>query len=188
MTTLSQMIEFIGENLTSPIVLVGTGGAGKTTIGDIVANILSLDFIDSDHRIEKTEGASIPQIFEEHGETYFRELERAVIRDLALQVEPCIIGTGGGAFMQHETRELILSRTISIFLKCDIDLLVKRVGDGTGRPLFKDKDPRDVLETMIFSRYPIYAKSDITVQSEDEMAEETAKKVIESLYNYLIAD
>lgn len=177
--------DFIKKNLKQPIVLIGTGGAGKTTIGKIISESLALDFLDSDAVLEANEGKTIPQIFTDHGEPYFRAKERETIMGIINQSKSSVIGTGGGAFMDPETRKLILEETISIFIDADIEVLLKRVGNGVGRPLFNNKNPQDVLTQMIEQRYPIYNLATLTVKSEDEPIEQTAEKVINSLYKYL---
>ena len=184
----SYQIDFIQKNLTVPCVLVGTGGAGKTTLGTILARTLGLEFMDSDAVLESEEGQTIPQIFATHGEAYFRDKERETIRTILTQPKPNIIGTGGGAFINDDTRALVLDKAISIFMKADLDTLLKRVGTGAGRPLFDNKDPSDVLRDMIKTRYPIYAQATLEVETADEPAEETVNKIISALYNHLASE
>ena len=184
----SYQIDFIQQKLDKPCVLIGTGGAGKTTIGTILAQKLKIDFLDSDAVLEANEGKTIPEIFSENGEIYFRDKERETITGIINHSKPCIVGTGGGAFMNHETRVLILEKAISIFIEADLAVLLKRVGNGEGRPLFNDKNPEDVLLNMISTRYPIYNLASFTVKSDDEPIEQTAEKVLNSLYKYLSHD
>ncbi len=168
-----------------PLVLIGTGGAGKTTIGALLAEGLGYTYMDSDEVIIDREQCSISDIFAQKGEAYFRTLEKQAMQSLIISETPYLIGTGGGAFMNEETRNLIKEKSLSLFIKADIDVLVKRVGDGTGRPLFDGKDVRQVLEKLIEERYPIYEQADITVETFDEPLEETMARVTEALYNYL---
>ena len=175
----------IAKNLNQPIVLIGLMGAGKTTIGQMLAEQLGVEFTDSDHVLEAKQGRSIPEIFEQEGEPYFRDAERDNIREILNSSKPCVLGTGGGAFMNDETRALILDNTLSVFLSAHLDELVTRVGNGEGRPLFDGKNPRDVLADLIEARYPVYAQATITVETGNESAQETTDKVINALYKHL---
>jgi shikimate kinase len=146
------------------IVLVGLMGAGKSSVGRRLANALRLPFFDADEEVERAARRSISEIFADLGEAAFRAGERRVIARL-LDGPPHVLATGGGAFMNAETRALIKSRAISIWLKADIDVLVRRVGRKNDRPLLHGRDPREVLHTLALERYPIYAEADITVDS-----------------------
>lgn len=146
------------------IVLVGLMGAGKTTVGRRLAQRLGLPFVDADAEIERAAGETIPEIFERHGETAFRDGERRVIARL-LERGPQVLATGGGAFMDETTRANIAARGISVWLKADLDVLMKRVGRRSGRPLLKADDPRAVMERLMAARYPVYAQADLTVES-----------------------
>lgn len=179
------MIEEIREKLNRPLIFVGLMGAGKSTVGRHVAKNLGLGFTDSDTLIVEREKKSIEEIFAEEGEARFRDLERKTIADILDEHQNSVIGIGGGAFINNETRALLKEKAISVFLKADIEVLKKRVGDGRGRPLFKDKKVEDVLNDLILARYPIYEEADITVESCDENAEETAQKVMSALYKHL---
>ena len=172
-------------NTTKHIVLVGTGGAGKSSLGAVLAQYLGFNFIDSDEVIIDREQCSVADIFAQKGELYFRDLERQAFKDLIDDEAPHIIGSGGGAFMNDETRTLIKDNAVSIFLKADIEVLLQRIGSGEGRPLYDGKDTRAVLEEMIKSRYPIYAEADLIVDTYDEPLEKTLVRVTEALYTHL---
>jgi len=147
-----------------PIVLVGMMGVGKSTVGRRLAARLGLGFVDADEEIEKAAGMTITEMFERYGEDYFRDGERRVIARL-MDGEPKVIATGGGAFMQEETRALILDHALAIWLNADIDTLVDRVSRREGRPLLKGKDPRVVLTELAAIRNPVYALCPIHVKS-----------------------
>jgi shikimate kinase len=162
------------------IVLVGLMGAGKTSVGRRLAEKLGLDFIDADHEIEAAAGQTIAEIFANHGETYFREGERRVIARL-LENGNKILATGGGAFMNAETRAAIKQGGVSVWLKADLELLLKRVQKRDNRPLLKGKDPREVLGSLIELRYPVYETADIIVESRDAQHAETVNDVVRAL-------
>ena len=162
------------------IVLVGLMGAGKTSIGRRLATRLGLPFSDADDEIEKAAGSSIEDIFERLGEERFREGERRVIARL-LDGPPIVLATGGGAFMDPDTRKVIAENGISIWLKSNIDTLVKRTSKRKNRPLLKNKNHREVLKHLIEVRYPIYQLADIIIDSLDVSAEETLHQVVKSL-------
>lgn len=167
------------------IVLVGTGGAGKTSLGEVLAEFLGMEFIDSDEVIIDHEQRSIPEIFADKGEFYFRDLERQAFKDLMTSDTPYIIGSGGGAFMNDETRALIKEKALSIFIKADLEVLLQRIGEGEGRPLYEGKDTRAVLEKLIEDRYPIYEEADLIVETFEEPMEKTLVRVTETLYTHL---
>ena len=146
------------------IVLVGLMGAGKTTVGRRIAQKLGLPFVDADHEIEAAAGETIPEIFERRGEAAFREGERRVIARL-LEDGPQVLATGGGAFMDPTTRANIAARGVSIWLRADLDVLMRRVSRRNNRPLLKQGDPRATMERLINERYPVYAEADITIES-----------------------
>jgi shikimate kinase len=148
-----------------PVVLVGLMGAGKTTVGRRLAAALNLPFVDADHQIEAAAGMSISDIFETHGEQYFRDGERRVISRLLAEGQ-IVLASGGGAFIDPETRELVRSTSISVWLRGGLDLLLRRVSRRATRPLLKS-DPRGAMERLINERYPIYEQADITVESRD---------------------
>jgi shikimate kinase len=166
------------------IALVGLMGAGKSSIGRRLAQALALPFRDADAEIEAAAGASIEEIFARDGEAVFRNGERRVIARL-LDGPAQILATGGGAFMDPETRNLIRQRAISVWLRADLETLLVRVGRRNNRPLLKNGDPRTVLTRLINERYPIYAEADITVDTVDGPPEATLAKVIEALDHFL---
>ena len=166
------------------IVFVGLMGAGKTAIGRKVAGELGLRFIDSDHEIEDVSRTTIPDLFELYGETEFRALEQRVIARL-LEGGPQVLSTGGGAFMNAQTRISIAERAVSVWLKADIDVLMERVSKKQNRPLLKNADPRGVMQRLIDERYPLYALADVTVETRDERKEVIAEEVIEALRRHL---
>ncbi len=147
-----------------PIVLVGLMGAGKTTVGRRLAGLLKLPFVDADEEIEKAAGLTIPEIFDLHGEEEFRRGERRVIARL-LQGPPQVLATGGGAFVNKETRALVLAHATSVWLRADLDVLMRRVEKRDSRPLLRGGDPRATMERLMTERYPVYAQADLTVDS-----------------------
>lgn len=162
------------------IVLVGLMGAGKTSIGRRLADRMGLAFVDADHEIEQAAGKSIPDIFADHGEAHFRDGERKVIARL-LDRGGQVLATGGGAFINEETRAAIKAHGISVWLKADLPLLLKRVAKRGGRPLLENRDPAEVLQNLINIRYPIYAEADITVESADVQHNAMVNEVIRAL-------
>ena len=162
------------------IVLIGLMGAGKTALGRRLAARLDLPFVDADSEIEDAAGATISEIFTEHGERYFRQGERKVIARL-LQEAPQVLATGGGAYMDEETRANIKARGVSVWLKADLRVLMKRVGRRDHRPLLAGVDPGAVMRKLIEARYPVYAEADITVESRDVPHELIVDAVIDAL-------
>lgn len=162
------------------IVFVGLMGAGKTAIGRKTAGMLGLSFIDSDQEIEDVSRMTVPELFERYGETEFRALEQRVILRL-LEQGPQVLSTGGGAFMNAQTREAIATHGISVWLKADLDLLMERVSKKQNRPLLKTPNPRATLQKLMDDRYPTYALADITVPTRDERKEVIAEEVITAL-------
>lgn len=162
------------------IVLIGLMGAGKSTIGRRLAQRLGLGFVDADAEIERAAGCSINDVFRIYGENAFRDGERRVIRRL-LDGPSRVIATGGGAFMNTETRTLIRDRAISVWLRCPLPVLVRRVSGRSHRPLLNGVRPRDVLERLILERHPVYAEADIIVQCGDDNVDNSTSRVIEAL-------
>ena len=148
------------------LVLIGLMGSGKTTIGRRLAVRLDVPFVDADDEVERAAGCSIADMFEVHGEAAFREGEKRVIARL-LEGQPGVMATGGGAFMNEETREKIKESGISIWLRADLDVLVRRCGWRDDRPLLKNGDMRETLESLIDQRYPIYGEANIIVDTGD---------------------
>ena len=166
------------------IILVGLMGAGKTSIGRALAKRLGLEFVDADAEIEAAAGCSISDIFSLYGEDEFRAGERRVIARL-LDGPVHVLATGGGAFMDPATRERILNRGISLWLRADLDLLAGRVSRRGDRPLLRDGNPREILAALIEERHPVYAEADIVVDSGREPPEATVVRVEEALIEYL---
>jgi len=166
------------------LVLVGLMGAGKTTIGRRLAQTLDLDFVDADAEIEKAAGETIPEIFANHGEAAFRAGEKRVIARL-LTKGSHVLATGGGAYMNAETRDNITQKALSIWLHADLDVLMDRVGRRGNRPLLNEKNPRAVMEKLISERYPIYAQADLTVDSVEGTHEHVVEKLLIALDAYL---
>lgn len=162
------------------LVLVGLMGCGKTSVGRRLAAATELPFVDADDEIEQAAGKSISEIFADHGEAHFREGERKVIARL-LRNGPQVLATGGGSFMNPETRVNIKQAGISIWLKADLPLLMKRVLRRDNRPLLKTSDPEARMRGFMEQRYPIYAQADLTVQSRDVAHDIIAAEILELL-------
>jgi shikimate kinase len=166
------------------VVLVGLMGCGKSAIGRRLAAKLGLPFVDADEEIEKAAGKSIEDIFTDHGEPYFREGERKVLSRL-LRSGPQVLATGGGAFMNEETRAAIAEHGISVWLRAELPLLVRRVGKRGNRPLLKGGDPEAVLQNLMTTRYPVYAQADLTIESRDVPHEVIVAEIAERLGQHL---
>ncbi|WP_245293299.1 shikimate kinase [Mongoliimonas terrestris] len=162
------------------IVLVGMMGAGKTSVGKRLAIRLGLPFVDADHAIEAAANKTIPEIFAEHGEAYFRAGERRVIARL-LRERQQVIATGGGAFMDPETRRAIAAAGVSVWLKADVAVLFERVKRRSNRPLLQTADPEGTLRRLVEDRYPVYALADLTVPSHDVPHDQVVEAVLEAL-------
>lgn len=168
------------------LVLVGLMGVGKSAVGRRLARRFDLPFVDADAEIEAAAGSSIEEFFEQHGEAAFRAGERRVIARL-LDGERHVLATGGGAFMDAETRRLIKSRGISIWLNADLDTLVERVSRRNNRPLLKNGNARQVLSDLMAVRNPVYAEADITVASVDRPLVEMTVRVADALQDWIAA-
>ena len=166
-----------------PIVFVGMMGAGKSAIGRRVADRLNLEFMDADNEIESAAGCSIPDIFERHGEEEFREGERRVILRL-LEGPVKVIATGGGAFMNEQTRAAIKALSDSVWLRADFETLWRRVSRRDNRPMLKTADPQGTLQKLIDERDPTYSEADLTVESTDGPRDATVDRVIDALEAY----
>jgi shikimate kinase len=166
------------------IALVGLMGVGKSSVGRRLANALDLPFRDADAEVEAAAGRSISDIFAELGEAAFREGERRVIARL-LDQPPHVLATGGGAFMNDQTRELIKGRAISVWLKADLEVLARRVARKDTRPLLAGKDPLEVLRAQAQLRYPVYEQADVVVETGDAAHHVTVEQVIKALSAYL---
>lgn len=163
-----------------PIVLIGLMGVGKSTVGRRLGSRLNLPFMDADTEIEEAAGLSVAEIFERYGEEFFRDGERRVIARL-IDGTPKVIATGGGAFMNEQTRALILERAIAIWLDADIDVLAQRVTRRDTRPLLKGKDPRKVLAELAAVRNPVYALAPIHIRSQPAPHELTVDRILRAL-------
>lgn len=166
------------------IVLVGMMGAGKSTVGRRMATRLGLSFVDADTEIETAARMTIPEIFAAHGEPFFRDREARVIARL-LDGAPCVIATGGGAWMRSETRERIRAKGISIWLRADSDVLLRRVKRRSDRPLLQTEDPAATIERLVAERYPVYAEADLTVSSREVPHDRIVDECIAALAEYL---
>jgi len=164
------------SSLDRPIVLVGMMGAGKSTIGRRLARRFGVPFHDADQGIEKAANQTIEEIFQRFGEQHFRDGERRVIARL-LALGPQVLATGGGAFMDPETRALVKREALSVWLRADLELLWRRVSRRGNRPLLKTEDPKVTLEGLIAKRYPVYADADLTAECHDVPKDETAAQV-----------
>ncbi len=179
--TVSQDAQEIRDRLGNrPVVLIGLMGAGKSSIGRRLADKLDLPFVDADHEIEVAAGKSIPEIFADHGEEYFREGERRVISRL-MENGAQVLATGGGAYMNDKTRSLIEARGISVWLKAELPLLMRRVSKRSDRPLLKAGNPEQVMKDLMAKRYPVYAQADVTVESRDVQHAQMVNEVIKGL-------
>jgi shikimate kinase len=163
-----------------PIVLVGLMGAGKTSVGRRLAEKLGVPFVDADHEIEAAAGKPIKEIFADHGEAYFREGERRVIQRL-IGNGAQVLATGGGAYINEETRQRIQEHGISVWLRASLPLLMKRVAKRQDRPLLQADDPEAVMRALMEKRYPVYALADVTVDSRDVQHGQMVNDVIRAL-------
>ena len=166
--------------LDRPVVLVGLMGAGKSCVGRRLAESFGLPFVDSDGEVETAAGCDIRDIFEVYGEPAFRYCERRVIQRL-LEAGPCIIATGGGAFIDPSTREAVKKLGVSLWLRADPEILYQRTKRSNVRPLLNTEDPLVTLIKLAEQRYPIYAEADITIDSGNEGIEKTLQKAILAL-------
>jgi shikimate kinase len=180
----AEILAALGPRL---IVLVGMMGAGKSTIGRRLAARLHLPFLDADNEIEAAAGMSIPEIFEIHGEPHFRDGEARVIARL-LEGGPAVLATGGGSFMREETRRRVSDKAISIWLKADADLIMRRVKRRADRPLLQTADPAATVERLIGEREPVYQGADMTIWSRDVPHEKIVDECVEALHGRLCGE
>ncbi len=174
----------IGARIDRPIILVGLMGVGKSTVGKRLSALLGRGFVDADEAIEEAAQRSVAEIFEEFGEAYFRDGERRVIARL-MEEHTGVIATGGGAFVDEQTRALILERGIAVWIDCDIDTLVERVSRRDTRPLLKNGDPKEILTRLFEERQPHYSQAQIRVVSSDGPHNDTARNIIEAIGKWL---
>ena len=186
-TGVSQEAEISAALGTRSVVLVGMMGVGKSTIGRRLSARLRLPFVDADMEIEAAAGMSIPDIFETHGEPHFRDGEARVIARL-IDNGPAVLATGGGAFMREETRNRIHDKAVSIWLKADADIIMRRVKRRADRPLLQTTDPAATVGRLIAEREPIYRQADLTVWSRDVPHEKIVDECIDALRAWLCAD
>ncbi|MBS7541080.1 shikimate kinase [Ancylobacter lacus] len=166
------------------IVLVGMMGAGKSSVGKRLSRRLGMHFADADTEIEQAAGMTIPEIFAAHGEPAFRDGEKRVISRL-LESGPMVLATGGGAFMNAETRQAIAEHGLSVWLKAELDVLLRRVKRRDDRPLLRTGDPAAILARLIDERYPVYAGAAVTVVSHDVPHEVMAEEVMAAIQRHL---
>ena len=172
-------------HITKPIVMVGLMGAGKTSIGRALARALAIPFVDLDKEIEKAAGCSVVDIFSLYGEKEFRRVEEKVIERL-IDTPPFVkvISTGEGAFITEPVRKIVLERALTIWLKADLELLVKRTNFRHTRPQLLNTDSRKILAQLIKERYDTYALADVTVETVDENIHKTLNKVLDAIQQY----
>lgn len=181
-------VQRLAARIDRPIVLVGMMGVGKTTVGRKLATMLNVPFCDADEEIEKAAQMSIAEIFAQFGEPYFRSGERRVIARLVGEDGAPVrrvLATGGGAFLDPETRALILQRAIAVWLDSDLDTLVMRVGRKSNRPLLKNGNPREILARLKAERGPAYAEAPIHVKSGNQPHQATALTILKAIDAWL---
>jgi shikimate kinase len=183
-TLTSTEISAVARRIDRPVLLVGLMGVGKSTVGRKLASLLRVDFIDADEAIETAAGMKIAEIFERYGEAHFRDGERRVIARL-IDDHHGVIATGGGAFVNAETRALILKRGIAVWLDCDLATLVERTGRRDDRPLLQGGDRGEILARLHHERAPFYAEAQIHVTSNQGPQSDTALQIIEALGRWL---
>jgi shikimate kinase len=176
-TPADALLALLGER---SIVLVGLMGCGKSSVGRRLASRLGLSFVDADEEIERVAAKSIVEIFADHGEAYFRDGERRVIARL-LSTGPQVLATGGGAFINPDTRAKIRERGVSIWLRAELPVLMRRVSKRDTRPLLKSGDPEATMRDLMAKRYPIYAEADLTVESRDVPHDVIVNEIIAAL-------
>jgi shikimate kinase len=174
----------LAARLARPVVLVGLMGVGKSTVGRKLAALLNRDFVDADDAITEAAQLSIPEIFEQFGEPYFRDGERRVIARL-IEEGHGVIATGGGAFVDPSTRALILERAVAVWIDCDVATLVERTARRNTRPLLRGGDPHEILTRLAAERAPFYAEAPIRVVSENGPHADTARAIIEAIDQWL---
>lgn len=186
-STLSQTeIDALARRIDRPVVLIGMMGVGKSSIGRKLASLLKMPFVDADEAIEQAAQMSIPEIFEQFGESYFRDGERRVIARLLDEASrPAVIATGGGAFVNAATRALILDRAITVWLDSDVDTLLERVSRKDNRPLLRQGNPREILTRLRAEREDAYRQAPIHVQSTSGPQARTIAAVLKGIDAWL---
>ncbi|WP_417318215.1 shikimate kinase [Erythrobacter aureus] len=174
----------IAARIDRPVVLVGLMGVGKSTVGRRLAAMLGTDFVDVDDEIERAADRTVSEIFEAHGEAYFRAGERRVIARLMEEAHG-VIATGGGAFVDPETRALILDQAIAVWLDCDIDTLVERTSRRNDRPLLRNGSAREILTDLKDRRGAAYAEAQIHLVTDNGPHSETAQRILEAIDAWL---
>lgn len=167
-------------SLPFPVALIGMMGAGKTSIGQALSQLLSVPFFDSDAEIEAAAGRTVPEIFASYGEAEFRRLERRVVSRL-LNGPACLLSLGGGAFMAPDTRQELKNKAFSVWIKVEHPLLLSRVLRQGHRPLLNTEKPEEKLTALLSEREPVYALADLTVACDDRPVEENARQIIAAL-------
>jgi shikimate kinase len=183
-TLSSAQIARIARRIDRPVALVGLMGAGKSTVGRKLATLLGKDFVDADEAIEDAAQMTVSDIFKRFGEPHFRDGERRVIARL-IEERHGVIATGGGAFVNDQTRALILDRAIAVWLDCEVDTLVERTARRNVRPLLRDGNPREILTRLSREREPFYAQAPIRIAGEDGPHLDTAMAIIEAIDRWL---
>ena len=177
----ADIVAALGKRL---VVLVGMMGAGKSTIGRRLAARLGIPFVDADNEIELAHRMPIPDIFETYGEPYFRDGEARVIARL-LEAGPTVLATGGGAFMREETRRRISDKAVSIWLKADVDIIMRRVRRRADRPLLHTTDPEATVTRLIGEREPVYQFANLTIASREVPHDKIVDECVDALHVYL---
>ena len=175
--SIETLLALLGER---SVVLVGLMGCGKSSVGRRLASRLGLTFVDADEEIERVAAKTIVEIFADHGEAYFRDGERRVIARL-LASGPQVLATGGGAFINPDTRAKIREKGVSIWLRAELPVLMRRVSKRDTRPLLKTGDPETTMRDLMDKRYPIYAEADLTVESRDVPHDVIVNEIIAAL-------
>ena len=177
-------VDALAKRIDRPVVLVGMMGVGKSTIGRKLAAMLHLPFADADEAIEEAAQMNVGEIFERFGEDYFRDGERRVIARL-VNDRPAVIATGGGAFVNDETRALVLDKAIAIWLDCDTKTLVERVTRKDTRPLLRNGDPAEIITRLKAEREPFYAQAQIHVVSESGPHNQAVLRILKGIDQWL---
>jgi len=168
-------------DLKKPVTLIGLMGAGKTTVGLYLASKLNVDFVDSDREIEAQAGIDVAEIFSRDGEAFFRKVEAKTIDEILARPKPLVLATGGGAYLNESTRDIIKAKSISIWLRAGIETLLERVEHNAMRPLLNNVDKREMLEKLMQERYPIYQSADIIVDTDSNSRTIVAGKILKEL-------